>query len=71
MEVDPLDGTAGAVQQSPVGDDERDLRFVLGLHQHRESRKVETRYNEIKEATILNRVVRWTADGLEHEADPR
>ena len=24
-----------------------------------------------KEATILNRAVRWTADGLEHEADPR
>ncbi len=24
-----------------------------------------------KEATILNRVVRWTEDGLEYEADPR
>jgi hypothetical protein len=24
-----------------------------------------------KEATVLNRVVRWTPDGLEYEADPR
>ena len=24
-----------------------------------------------KEATVLNRVVRWTKDGLEYEADPR
>ena len=23
-----------------------------------------------KEATVLNRVVRWTAEGFEHEADP-
>jgi hypothetical protein len=26
---------------------------------------------DAKEATILNRVVRWTAEGLEYEADPR
>ena len=24
-----------------------------------------------KDSTVLNRVVRWTADGLEYEADPR
>ena len=24
-----------------------------------------------KEATVLNRVIRWTGQGLEHEADPR
>ena len=27
--------------------------------------------DDCKEATILNRVVRWTSEGLEHEADPR
>ena len=26
---------------------------------------------EYKEAVVLNRVVRWTSDGLEYEADPR
>ena len=27
--------------------------------------------NDHKEAVALNRVVRWTRDGLEYEADPR
>ena len=27
--------------------------------------------DDAKEGTVLNRVVRWTADGLEYEADPR
>jgi hypothetical protein len=27
--------------------------------------------NDAKEATVLNRIVRWTEDGLEYEADPR
>ena len=27
--------------------------------------------NDHKEAVVLNRVVRWTRDGLEYEADPR
>ena len=27
--------------------------------------------NDAKEITVLNRVLRWTNDGLEYEADPR
>ena len=26
---------------------------------------------DLKEARVLNRVVRWTTEGIEHEADPR
>ena len=27
--------------------------------------------DDVKELTVLNRVVRWTGDGVEYEADPR
>ena len=28
-------------------------------------------HNDAKEALVLNRVIRWTSEGIEYEADPR
>ena len=41
------------------------------LYELKETARLGPGPTDDKEATVLNRVVRWTADGLEYEADPR
>ena len=41
------------------------------LYELKESARLGPAVGDDKEATVLNRVVRWTTDGLEYEADPR
>ena len=66
---------------SVYGDDfattgsKEDLDWFLGCLQERyeltESARLGPGDEDDKEARILNRVVRWTSEGLEYEADPR
>ena len=41
------------------------------LYELKEAHRLGPGVADDKEATVLNRVVRWTKDGLEYEADPR
>ena len=42
-----------------------------GFYELKESHRLGPGPGDHKEATVLNRVVRWTTNGLEYEADPR
>ena len=41
------------------------------LYELKEAHRLGPADDDDKEATVLNRIVRWTKDGLEYEADPR
>ena len=42
-----------------------------GFYELKEAHRLGPGPDDHKEATVLNRVVRWTSNGLEYEADPR
>ena len=41
------------------------------LYELKEAHRLGPADSDDKEATVLNRIVRWTKEGLEYEADPR
>ena len=47
------------------------VKLLREKYELKEAARLGPAAEDDKEARILNRVVRWTADGLEYEADPR
>jgi hypothetical protein len=58
-----LTGSAGALDEVKAGMHKRFLLKELG--------RLGSHASELKELRVLNRVVRWTREGLKYEADPR
>ena len=49
-------------------------KFVEGLkrkHELKEAARLGPGASDDKEGRVLNRIIRWTKEGLEYEADPR
>ncbi len=58
-----LTGSAGALDEVKAGMHKRFLLKELG--------RLGSHASELKELRVLNRVIRWTREGLKYEADPR
>ena len=70
-----------ALVMSVHGDDfttvgaKRDLDWLEAQMQEHYGQTIQPRFgpgpNDAKEAVILNRIIKWGNEGIEHEADPR